>query len=41
MTTEKAPAAAVPHNHWTTNVVLVAVLALFAVVGFQEVMNAI
>jgi Mn2+/Fe2+ NRAMP family transporter len=31
----------VPHNHWTTNVVLVAVLALFAVVGFQEVMNAL
>ena len=32
--------APVPHNHWTTNVVLVAILALFAVVGFQEVMNA-
>jgi Mn2+/Fe2+ NRAMP family transporter len=33
--------APVPHNHWTTNVVLIAVLVLFAVVGFQEVMNAI
>jgi len=31
----------VPRNHWTTNVVLVAILALFAIVGFQEVMNAI
>jgi Mn2+/Fe2+ NRAMP family transporter len=33
--------APIPHNHWTTNVVLVAVLALFAVVGFQEVINAL
>jgi Mn2+/Fe2+ NRAMP family transporter len=33
--------APIPHNHWTTNVVLLAVLALFAVVGFQEVMNAL
>jgi Mn2+/Fe2+ NRAMP family transporter len=33
--------SSVPHNHWTTNVVLVAVLALFAVVGAQEVMNAL
>ena len=34
-------AAAVPRNHWTTNVLLMAILALFAVVGAQEVMNAI
>jgi Mn2+/Fe2+ NRAMP family transporter len=34
-------AAAVPRNHWSTNVVLVAILALFAIVGAQEVMNAI
>jgi Mn2+/Fe2+ NRAMP family transporter len=33
--------APIPHNHWTTNVVLIAVLTLFAVVGFQEVMNAL
>jgi Mn2+/Fe2+ NRAMP family transporter len=33
--------AAVPHNHWLTNVVLVAILALFVVVGAQEVMNAL
>ena len=33
--------AQVPHNHWTTNVVLVAVLALFAIVGAQEVINAL
>jgi Mn2+/Fe2+ NRAMP family transporter len=33
--------APIPHNHWTTNVVLIAVLALFAVVGFQEVRNAL
>ncbi|HXG87873.1 MAG TPA: Nramp family divalent metal transporter [Vicinamibacterales bacterium] len=32
---------AVPHNHWTTNAVLVAVLVLFAVVGAIEVANAI
>lgn len=31
----------VPRNHWTTNLVLLAVLALFAVVGAQEVMNAL
>jgi Mn2+/Fe2+ NRAMP family transporter len=34
-------ASSVPRNHWTTNVVLVAILALFAVVGAQEVMNAL
>jgi Mn2+/Fe2+ NRAMP family transporter len=33
--------APVPHNHWTTNVVLIAILALFVLVGFQEVMNAL
>jgi Mn2+/Fe2+ NRAMP family transporter len=33
--------AAVPRNHWTTNVILIAILALFAVVGAQEVINAI
>jgi Mn2+/Fe2+ NRAMP family transporter len=31
----------VPHNHWTTNVALVAILALFAVVGSQEVISAL
>ena len=31
--------AAVPHNRWTTNIVLVAILLLFVVVGAQEVMN--
>jgi Mn2+/Fe2+ NRAMP family transporter len=34
-------AAAVPRNHWSTNVVLIAILALFAIVGAQEVINAI
>jgi Mn2+/Fe2+ NRAMP family transporter len=33
--------AAVPRNHWTTNVVLVAILALFAVVGVQEIVGAV
>jgi Mn2+/Fe2+ NRAMP family transporter len=33
--------AAVPKNHWTTNVVLLAILALFAVVGAQEAIGAI
>ena len=33
--------SAVPRNHWSTNVVLVAILALFAVVGAQEVVNAL
>ena len=32
---------AVPHNSWITNLLLVAILALFAVVGAQEVMNAL
>jgi hypothetical protein len=33
--------ANVPRNHWTTNVVLVAILVLFAIVGAQEVINAL
>lgn len=33
--------AAVPRNHWTTNVALIAILALFAVVGAQEVIGAL
>jgi Mn2+/Fe2+ NRAMP family transporter len=31
----------VPRNHWTTNVILIAILILFAVVGAQEVLNAL
>jgi Mn2+/Fe2+ NRAMP family transporter len=31
----------VPRNHWTTNVLLVAILALFAAVGVQEAMGAL
>jgi len=31
----------VPHNHWATNALLVVILALFLVVGAQEVVNAI
>ena len=30
-----------PHNSWITNLLLVAILALFAVVGAQEVINAL
>jgi len=33
--------AAVPRNHWTTNAVLVAILILFAIVGAQEIINAL
>jgi len=33
--------AAVPRNHWTTNVLLVAILALFVAVGAQEVIGAL
>ena len=33
--------AAVPHNHWTTNIILIAILILFAIVGAQEVINAL
>jgi Mn2+/Fe2+ NRAMP family transporter len=31
----------VPRNHWTTNVLLVAILALFVVVGAQEALGAL
>jgi Mn2+/Fe2+ NRAMP family transporter len=31
----------VPHNHWSTNVLLAAILLLFAMVGAQEVLNAL
>jgi Mn2+/Fe2+ NRAMP family transporter len=31
----------VPKNHWATNVILAAILALFAVIGAQEAMNAL
>jgi hypothetical protein len=34
-------AAAVPRNHWTTNVLLLGILALFAILGAQEVVNAL
>jgi Mn2+/Fe2+ NRAMP family transporter len=33
--------AAVPRNHWTTNVVLFGILALFAVIGAQEAIAAL
>jgi hypothetical protein len=33
--------APVPHNHWTTNALLVTILALFIVVGVQEILNAL
>jgi hypothetical protein len=33
--------APVPHNHWTTNVLLLLILALFMMVGAQEVINAL
>jgi Mn2+/Fe2+ NRAMP family transporter len=33
--------SSVPRNHWATNVLLIAILALFAAVGAQEVMNAL
>ena len=32
---------AVPRNHWTTNVILVAILVLFVMLGAQEVMNQV
>jgi Mn2+/Fe2+ NRAMP family transporter len=32
---------AVPHNSWATNLLLVAILALFIVVGAQEAMGAL
>jgi Mn2+/Fe2+ NRAMP family transporter len=31
----------VPRNHWTTNVLLVGILALFAILGAQEVIGAL
>jgi hypothetical protein len=31
----------VPHNHWTTNVALAAILTLFAIVGAQEAIGAL
>ncbi len=31
----------VPHNHWTTNALLVVILTLFAAVGALEVMNTL
>ena len=34
-------ASAVPKNHWTTNVALIAILVMFAVVGAQEVIGAL
>jgi Mn2+/Fe2+ NRAMP family transporter len=33
--------ATVPHNRWTTNAVLATVLGLFAIIGVQEVLNAL
>jgi Mn2+/Fe2+ NRAMP family transporter len=33
--------AAVPHNHWSTNLILMAILALFAVIGAQEAIGAL
>jgi Mn2+/Fe2+ NRAMP family transporter len=33
--------ADVPHNHWSTNLLLAAILLLFAMVGAQEVLNAL
>jgi Mn2+/Fe2+ NRAMP family transporter len=32
---------AVPRNHWTTNVVLLAIVALFAILGAQEVLSVL
>jgi Mn2+/Fe2+ NRAMP family transporter len=32
---------AVPHNHWTTNALLSAILLLFAIVGAQEIIGAL
>jgi Mn2+/Fe2+ NRAMP family transporter len=31
----------VPHNHWTTNALLIVILLLFLIVGAQEVFNAL
>ena len=32
---------AVPHNAWYTNLLLIAILLLFAIVGAQEVIGAL
>ena len=34
-------AAAVPRNHWATNVLLIGILALFAILGAQEAIGAL
>jgi Mn2+/Fe2+ NRAMP family transporter len=34
-------AAPIPRNHWSTNVLLIVILALFVVVGVQEIANRI
>jgi Mn2+/Fe2+ NRAMP family transporter len=33
--------APVPRNHWTTNVLLIVILAMFLIVGTQEIINAL
>ena len=33
--------AAVPRNHWTTNALLIVILAMFLIVGAQEIVNAL
>jgi hypothetical protein len=33
--------APVPRNHWTTNSLLIVILAMFLVVGVQEIFNAL
>jgi hypothetical protein len=32
---------AVPRNHWSTNVILIGTLALFVIVGAQEILGAL
>jgi Mn2+/Fe2+ NRAMP family transporter len=34
-------AAPVPRNHWTTNALLIVILAMFLIVGVQEIVNAL
>jgi len=41
MNNKVAWTAAVPRNHWTTNVLLLAIVALFAILGVQEAVNAL
>jgi hypothetical protein len=31
----------VPHNHWTTNLLLIGILVLFVAVGAQEAIGAL